>query len=517
MSYLTTHLTKRQSRFTLFLTVFLAIVLWLSFPVSMTASPMAVGGTGPGGVGATTGLDTLELWLRSDMPVYSDTGCNTEQTTDGNAVACWPDYSGNDFEAVQATLTNQPTFQNGSGDTLNGYPMLRWDGDDILTTLDNVTLGPLSVFVVYNATEEGYIYVHSPNVNDNNGSYIYTETGASYSVRRSGAEGFENLTTGWGQSATARILTHQYNGTVSTHSLILNGVLQVPGSTGPNDPGTASASDVFSIGGRSADGALRITGNFAEVIAYNDYLNTAQRVLVENYLQAKFNDSTVDNITISSDRYDGDTTANENFDLDVAGIGQEVDGSHTEAHSAGMIVVDSGFLQDNGDYLMFGHRTSVNSNVFTELPSTGVWSTAPDPVRWDRHWYIDVTDVNANGGTVDIIFDFNEGGMGIGAPTNIPANYRLLRRSDINSDFEDLVGATSVDIPLKRVIFANVSVTDLGSNFTLGSLDGSASPTTITMQSAAATLPTPPWFIVTLVLFTLGVSAVVVVARGRKA
>lgn len=35
-------------------------------------------------------------------------------------------------------------------------------------------------------------------------------------------------------------------------------------------------------------------------------------------------------------------------------IGQETDGSHTEAHSAGLIVQDNGFLQDNGDYLMVG-------------------------------------------------------------------------------------------------------------------------------------------------------------------
>ena len=258
---------------------------------------------------------------------------------------------------------------------------------------------------------------------------------------------------------------------------------------------------------------LPITGNYAELIVFSEAINEAQRVLVENYLQAKFNDSTVDNITISNDQYDGDTTTNGNFDLDVAGIGRATSTeTHTEAHSAGMIVQNSSFLQDDGDYLMFGHLTPTNSNVATDLP--GGWGV--DARRWARHWYVDVTDVGGNTGTVNIIFDFSEAGMGNGSGPVVPlSNYRLLGRSGTTGDFAEVATASSINGD--QVVFSGVNVSVLGSNFTLGSLDAAASPTAITMQSAAATLPTPPWFITGLVLLALGVSAGVMIARGRKA
>lgn len=144
-------------------------------------------------------------------------------------------------------------------------------------------------------------------------------------------------------------------------------------------------------------------GDLAEVIVYADALNSARRIIVENYLSAKYN------LTVSNDRYDGDTPGNGDFDLNVAGIGLEADGDNYRAHSAGMIVVDNFFLINNGDYLLFGHNTVTNGNTTADLPVGGDRNGVND-VRWSRHWYVDVTDIGANNGTVDIIFDFSEGG-----------------------------------------------------------------------------------------------------------
>lgn len=500
-------MNDRRLWWLLWVLLLLLAIVALILPVPTTASPMAVGGTGPGGVGATTGSDTLELWLQSDKLVYSDDGCTTPQLTDGGLVGCWRDYSGNNNHAVQSNTASQPTFQNGSGDTLNSHPMLRWDGiNDILTTGGNVTLGPLTIFIVYNASAHGYLYMHSPRSPAlADGSYVYTDFGASYSVRRSGSEGYEDLPGDWGLSSNARIVVHHFNGTVATHSLYVNGALQTPTSTGPNSPGVSPTSNIFSIGSRSSDGALPITGNFAEVIVYNDYLNSAQRVIVENYLQAKFNDNTINNMMITNDRYDGDSTDEGDFDLDVAGIGQEADGSHTRAHSAGMIVEDDGFLQDNGDYLLFGHRTPVNDNVTTELPPTGDWPTAPNPQRWERHWFVEVTDVSGNAGEVTIIFDFAEGGMDPSeGPAGVVTNYRLLGRSGHTGNFTDVATATGMNST--QVIFENVSVTLLGSNFTLGTLDATTSPTAISLQTAAASPLSSLWLPTMLVMLLLTAS-----------
>lgn len=508
----------RLSRQLIFAAALVTLVFLLAYAPVTPVSSMGGAGTGPGGVGATDGSGTLEVWYQSDKTVYSDTSCTTPQTTDNGTIACWPDRSGNDpgnfgFEAISSV--RQPTLQNN---TWNGHPVIEFDGNDILVTTENVTLGSLTVFVVYSATEMGYLYVHSPNVNLNDGSYIYTETTASYSVKRGGLEDFEDVGPSWGINATPRIVTQKYDGTAATHFFYINGLLQTPVFTQTWNVGTGSTSTVFSIGDRrdlSVAPDTPITGNFAEVIAFNEYLDTAQRILVENYLQAKFNDSTVNNITISNDVYDGDTTGNGNFDLDVAGIGQEADGSHTEAHSAGMIVQNGTFLDtaaDDGDYLIFGHRTATNNNVTTDLPLT--WNIYPDAQRWERHWEISVTDGNGDEGTVTIIFDFTEGGMDPTEPPVGPAsNYYLLGRSSASGDFAEITQATSISTTPPQVIFADVDVSLLNSNFTLATIDATVSPTVVEMQSAAANTPSTFTFLTALTLLTLGAGTVLKLRR----
>ena len=221
----------------------------------------------------------------------------------------------------------------------------------------------------------------------------------------------------------------------------------------------------------------------AEIAAFNRALNQAEYALVENYLSAKYD------IPIGYDLYGGDTPVSGDFDLDVAGIGREMNGSNTVARSLGMIVRDNSFLQDSGDYLVFGHRTAVNATTSADLPASGEWSSAPSPARWERHWYIQVTDaLGSSSGEVDIAFDLGEAGFPGHAPA-IAGNYRLLKRSDSSGQFLDIVTASSVSGD--QVVFQNVSVADLGSNFTLASLDNIQSPlgpapTAIELASLAA-------------------------------
>jgi hypothetical protein len=184
---------------------------------------------------------------------------------------------------------------------------------------------------------------------------------------------------------------------------------------------------------------------------------------------------------VLNNRYDGSTTGKGDFDLNVSGIGKEADGNNTVADSAGMIISNQSYLTDNGDYLLFGHRTSVNSNTTDDLPTD--WASLPNAQRWARSWYIDVTDIAGNGGSVNITFDFSEANM-TGAPGD-PSNYRLLKRSVAGDPFE-VVGGISASISGDQVIFNGVGVIQLGSDFTLGTLDSSSSPTAIKLLSFTA-------------------------------
>jgi hypothetical protein len=221
------------------------------------------------------------------------------------------------------------------------------------------------------------------------------------------------------------------------------------------------------------------SGDMPEVIVFSDDLAAVERILVENYLSARYD------APVSVDVYDGDTFGNGDFDLNVAGIGQLGGNQHTQAHSVGMIVRDRSFLQDDGDWLLFGQRTATNSNSTNDLPTTGDWATAPDPRRWERHWFVDVTDAaGSSGGTVDIIFDFGEGSMAGQLPAAPVNNYRLLKRTLDTGPFTDIAMATAV--VGDQVQFLGVDVADLGSNFTLATLDFTNSPTAVTMQRMTA-------------------------------
>lgn len=227
---------------------------------------------------------------------------------------------------------------------------------------------------------------------------------------------------------------------------------------------------LVSIGGfanRTGTWGNEMAGDIAEAILYSSALNTAQRILVENYLSAKYAIALTAN-----DVYDGDTAGNGDFDLDVAGIGRESDGSNTEAHSAGMIIVNGTFLQDTGDYLLMGHKAATNGTTTADCP-TGVTG------RWTREWYLDKTDVvgTANG-TVHITFDFSESGLG-GTPSG---SYTLLKRDTAGSGtFSG--AATSSSISGDQITFSGVDASVLGSGFTLGS----GTPTAVKLTGFEAT------------------------------
>jgi len=228
------------------------------------------------------------------------------------------------------------------------------------------------------------------------------------------------------------------------------------------------------IGGDGAD-AENWHGALTEMIVYADALNSAQRILVENYLAARYN------LTLQGDNYYNSTT----HTLNVAGIGQALDGSNTEAHSAGIIIsANSGFLQDDGDFMMFGHRAAGNDNTTDDLPTGGDWA-AGNSQRWQRVWYLSKHDAGDNGGEVTIAFDFSEGGMGQGgaSPAGDPGNYRLLERAGAEGQFTDITGVSGATASISgdRVIFGGVDSAELGSYYTLGTVNQEGSPTAVTL------------------------------------
>ena len=78
----------------------------------------------------------------------------------------------------------------------------------------------------------------------------------------------------------------------------------------------------------------------------------AQRILIDNYLAAKYNLPLAEN-----DLYTMDNLANGNFDFDAAGIGQASDGtSHKDAKGTGLVRMWNPNDLANNEFLIWGHN-----------------------------------------------------------------------------------------------------------------------------------------------------------------
>jgi hypothetical protein len=74
---------------------------------------------------------------------------------------------------------------------------------------------------------------------------------------------------------------------------------------------------------------------------------------------------------------------------------------------------------------------------------------------------------------VDIVFDLGDAGFPAYAPATA-SNYRLLKRPDPSGPFLEL--ATASSIMGDQIVFGSVTVADLGSNFTVATVDNTQSP-----------------------------------------
>ncbi|MEK0182803.1 DUF4347 domain-containing protein, partial [Microcoleus anatoxicus] len=406
----------------------------LAFPPAVTAAYSGILGDGLGGVG--TGTNNLKLWLKADAL----TGF-----TNTNPVGTWTDSSSNGIALTQ-TGAARPTYKTAG---LNNLPTLSFNGSQYLDTAFNASLNPNQYTVItVNQVTGGVGTVRSPITSRDNlkGYMLYAADTQQYLQVGNGS--------GWAVAIdnvpvtlnSGYITSGSYNGSQNTISV--NG-RQTSAAFTTFVPNTIRP---LRVGGGQTEGGVNFlfVGDISEVILYNKALNNAERTLVDNYLSAKYNIT-----TISNDKYAGDTAANGDYDWNVAGIGKEVNGSNISGNTTGGLKIDNGtFLQDNGDYLVAGQIETANAtNVTTDLPSTTGIN------RLSRVWYLDKTDVNTNGGTANLTFDFSDSGLG-GTPTG---KYHLLYRSGATGNFAyvnnaTLTTSTNFSITGDQVTFNNVDI-----------------------------------------------------------
>lgn len=330
--------------------------------------------TGVAGVGTNTNtsiwLDASKLSLSNNDPVSS-----------------WTDLSSNANHAVQGSASFRPLFKTNH---INGLPAIDFDGsNDRLVFNSSVTTSGTTVFLVSNNTKSAYSALLTTNSH-----YL------SYGVNTLRAE-YNGSTNQINKPLNSYSIT-----SISTESNASSGSIRLT----ENSIATVQTRQALYSLPTSSIGSLNYLGNFsfffkgqfAEIIVFNEQVNSAQRVIVGNYLAAKYGLTTVKNVY----------TFGSTHGFEVCGIGQESDGSNTTAQGSGIVEVSSPSTLGVGDYLLIGH----NNDAFTTTTSVGsVYASN----RLNRVWRAAVTNTP---GTVTIKMDVT----GIGFATDPATDYKLL-------------------------------------------------------------------------------------------
>lgn len=413
--------------------------------------------TGPGGVGNSS---TNSLWLVADDILQ----------VDGTAISSWSDRSGNANNATQATTGRQPRYDSL---IVNGHSVVRFDGTDDYFD-DARTYNARTFFSVYN--------IRSGVQQTSDLGQIW----GSYSE-------------GWHVSLDARSGggTWSFDGRPSLNSgnrgrFGLNGAAYGGFGANPGAPNwtynqfdlvtvefnatrTLTRQVLGSLVPSFAVGVHQYGGDVAEVVVYNTTLNSAQRIIVDNYLSAKYGL----NLTVN-DIYNEDDAVNGNYDFDVAGIGR-VDASnlHNDAQGSGMVRISNPTGLGDDEFLIWGHDNGdPQSTNITDVP--GIVEA-----RFDRIWR--VSEVNSSGVAVDV-GDINMRWDLSNLGPITASDLRLLIDTDNDGVFAGdtvIAGATNVGGDIYQFTGVSGGIAGITDNrrFTIGTINLSQTPLPVDLIS----------------------------------
>ena len=342
------------------------------FTFGFGSSPAYIGAFGPGGIGDNT---VNRFWFdASDIAQANNT-----------VVATWANKGGNSEGLNQSSSTSRPLFQTNQA---NGFPLVKFDGSNDLLDLNNNsdlnTVGPLASRSSCDNVQDGG--------NVTNRQVIYEEGGAvrglnAYIYNGDLYIGGFNLNadglTPWGfaylntpvATGTDYILTYLYKGNscgTGTIEMYLNGnLIGIANNIGLLYTHTGligiggKNNDTYYENGASSGNGEYFTGSIGEFIMYNYDINTTQRIIIENYLAAKYGIS-----LLTNDLYTMDGAANGNYDFQVAGIGRlsgfDFD---NDGEGSGIVRVQNPSGLEDNEYFLWGHDNgALSSDGVTDLP-----------------------------------------------------------------------------------------------------------------------------------------------------
>ncbi|MDW7693829.1 T9SS type A sorting domain-containing protein [Flammeovirgaceae bacterium SG7u.111] len=427
--------------------------------------------SGPGGVGMASGNDMLELWFHS----RDINGDGTNPAVNAN-VETWADKSGNGRNVTQNK--SNVAYYDGSGVKFNNIGYLLGDDAGLPTGDDSRTL-----FIVASTPSVGtddIMFAYGREAVNNTFAVSSNDNG----VDRDGNVGMifygndvdDGGVGGWFPEETTKIVGTKYI-TGGTREIYVDGDQIFTTNAATTN---TILSDSLQIGGWNTFD-LNSSATFYEILFYSKALNSAEQIIVENYLASTHGTHLTENNV-----YDEYKDVNGNFDSDVAGIGR-VDAAniHDDAQGTGIIRVSAPTDLDDDEFLIWGHDDG--ELVATEKSDVPLGMEA----RLGRVWRVSEassTGSSVDVGGVDIRFDLTGLGevqlSGMSAP-----DLRLLVDSNGDGVFADetpIAGATLVGGNIYQ--FSGVTAIEDNFRFTLGTADLVLTPLPVTLINFEAAL-----------------------------
>jgi hypothetical protein len=415
--------------------------------------------TGPGGVGTVDGNSELELWLDPDYGI----------STIGSYIENWEDQSGNGIVFSGNGFQSPFLFESeiNGHDCANFLQYWAFERLNISNGIDAIRNGDerTIVYVFRYTADENYLHI----MGTRNGNRVIDYGNISRDER-------------------LRLRNNNTNAYSSSNSVTRDdwhvGVVQYDGTRsrawndGEEIMSTNSSAfswaidNRFDIGGGD-DPGRSFDGDIAEVIILSDAIDDTRRIIIENYLAAKYGLNLEEN-----DFYRQDRNNRGNFDNEVAGIGRTGFTLPQDNAQGGMVRMLNPTDLDVNEFLFWGHDGGEAAAVeFDDVPS-GV------EARLERVWRVSevrTSGAGTNVGNIDIQFDL----AGLGPIT--PTDLTLLIDSDNDGSFTDetpIVGATLVE----GDIYQFTGVSDIRNNrrFTIGTSNLSITPLPIELLSFTA-------------------------------
>lgn len=343
-----------------------------------------IGQEGPGGIGNTNGLSDLKVWYVAENEVF---GTNS-----------WTDLSGNGTHATVNPTQNTPIFNSNA---INGYSSFSFSNNQF--QLNRTISNDYTLVCLFKTQHQGvgYAWWNSSGLIDSEvGGNSKNDFGMNFTSSNRVVAGLFNRNGPGNVSVVSSIGSLNDNlphiaistRTVSTgeYTVLTDESNFVKAQNGGNLPRNTNRITI----GSNQKNINYFIGYIPEVIIFSKALSEVERIILSNYLSAKYD------VTLHQNNfYTNDELINGNFDHNVAGIGQALDGSsHNDSQGTGIVRINNPSSLSNGDYLFWGENNKV-------APYDIITNNVIHKTDLNTTWRVNkINDL----GTVDVSFDLTQ-------------------------------------------------------------------------------------------------------------